>query len=84
MDTRKFKALLDEQVTWPDYYMFKFITKADSKHQLLSLLSEHSIEEKESKNGKYISITSRKLLSSSDEVISVYSQISKIEGIITL
>ena len=84
MNTIKFKALLDEQVNWPDYYVFKFITKSDNKHVLLSALSEHHIEEKESKNGKYTSVTSRKLLYSSDEVLSVYSQISEIEGIITL
>lgn len=84
MDTRKFKALLDEQVNWPDYYVFKFITKTDKKHHLLEVLSDHQIDEKLSRNGKYTSVTGRKLFYSSDEVISVYSQISKVEGIISL
>ncbi len=73
MDTSKFKTLLDEQITWPDYYSFKFITKTDQKHLLTELLSDHKLEEKPSKNGKYTSVTSRKILNSSDEVIAVYT-----------
>lgn len=84
MDTTKFKALLEEQISWPDYYTFKFITKTDSKHQLIRELDDHEITEKPSRNGKYTSVTGRKFLQSADEVIAVYSKISKIEGIITL
>ena len=84
MDTTKFKALLDEQVSWPDYYSFKFITKTDKKHHLINALSDHNVVEKLSRNGKYTSVTSKKLLNSSDEVIQVYSKISKVEGVITL
>ena len=29
MDLTKFKALLDDQVSWPDYYSFKFIVKTE-------------------------------------------------------
>lgn len=84
MDTTKFKALLDDQMNWPDYYKFKFITETDKKHHLLDALTEHNIEERSSKNGKYVSITSKKLVHSSDEVIAIYSKISKIEGVISL
>ncbi|MDP7319825.1 MAG: DUF493 family protein [Bacteriovoracaceae bacterium] len=84
MDTKKFKALLDEQMSWPDYYNFKFITKTEKKHLLLEELSDHSIDEKQSRNGKYTSITSRKILYSSEEVITVYKRVGQIEGVITL
>ncbi|MFT6633576.1 MAG: putative lipoic acid-binding regulatory protein [Bacteriovoracaceae bacterium] len=84
MDTNKFKALLDEQITWPDYYSFKFITKTEQKTLVMDLLSDHSIVEKPSKNGKYTSITSKKILNSSDEVIAVYNSISHVSGVITL
>jgi hypothetical protein len=84
MDTSKFKALLDEQITWPDYYTFKFITKTEKKDQLTSYLSEHKITEKLSKNGKYTSVSSRKIMNSSDEVIEIYQTLSKVEGVITL
>jgi hypothetical protein len=84
MDTNKFKALLDDQITWPDYYSFKFITKSVEKSLVIELLSDHSIEEKPSKSGKYTSITSRKILNSSDEVIAVYNKVSQVSGVITL
>jgi hypothetical protein len=84
MDTAKFKSLLDEQVTWPDYYTFKFVVKVDNKDQALSLLEGHKIESKISKNGNYVSITSRKLLQSSEEVVAVYTLMSQVEGIMSL
>jgi putative lipoic acid-binding regulatory protein len=50
----------------------------------MELLEDHIIEQKPSKNGKYTSLTSRKILNSSDEVIAVYQKVSQIEGVITL
>jgi putative lipoic acid-binding regulatory protein len=84
MDFNKFKTLLDEQITWPDYYSFKFVTKTEQKTKVIDLLTDHKISEKPSKNGTYTSITSRKLLQSSDEVIEVYKLVSTVEGVITL
>lgn len=84
MDFNKFKTLLDEQITWPDYYSFKFVTKTEHKTKVIDLLTDHKISEKPSKNGTYTSITSRKLLQSSDEVIEVYKLVSTVEGVITL
>lgn len=84
MDLTKFKALLDDQVTWPEYYAFKFIVKTEQKAQVISLLEEHEITEKHSRNGKYISINSKKLMNSSDDVVAVYHKLSTIKGVITL
>lgn len=84
LDLEKFRILLDEQMSYPDYYVFKFITHCERKHLLVELLRDHKIEEKPSKNGKYISITSRKLVENSHEVVDVYLEVGKIEGIITL
>lgn len=86
MDFTKFKALLDEQVNWPDYYSFKFVIKTQSKNQLLELFSnsEHEINEKLSRNGKYTSVTCRKLVHCADDVVAVYREVSTIEGIISL
>lgn len=83
-DFEKFKILLEEQMTFPDYYVFKFITHHERKHLVIEALSDHKIEEKPSKNGKYVSITSRKLVENSDAVVDVYLEVGKIEGIITL
>jgi putative lipoic acid-binding regulatory protein len=84
MDMTKFKTLLDEQVNWPEIYTFKFVVKTDKKDQITTLLEEHSIEEKYSAKGNYVSITSKKMMSSSDEVVAVYHKLSTIEGVITL
>lgn len=84
MDMSKFKALLDEQMSWPDYYSFKFVIKSECKAQLLEILSDHKITEKLSKNGKYTSVTSRKLFNNSDEILEVYNSVNHIEGIIHL
>ena len=84
MDLTKFKALLDEQVSWPDFYSFKFIVKTENKSQVTSLLEEHEITEKHSRNGRFVSISSKKMMQSSDEVVDVYRKLSTIEGVITL
>jgi putative lipoic acid-binding regulatory protein len=84
MDLVKFQELLDEQVNWPDTYQFKFVTKTDSKDQVLSFLGDHKISEKLSKNGKYTSITSSKVLNSSEEVVAIYKEVSAVPGVITL
>ena len=84
MDFTKFKALLDEQMQWPEHYSFKFVVKTEQKTQLLELLEEHSVEEKISKKGTYTSITSKKLVHSSEDVVAVYQEVSKIEGILSL
>jgi uncharacterized protein len=84
MDLTKFKSLLEEQISFPDYYSFKFIVKTDAKDHLLVHLEEHVIEEKLSSNGSYTSVTSRKLMQSADEVVAVYQRLSTIKGVITL
>ncbi len=80
----KFKILLDESYSWPDYYKFKFIVPAVKKDELLRLLPKGKPLEKDSKKGNYVSITLRVLVNSSDEVLSVYESVSQIKGIISL
>ncbi len=84
MDIAKFKSLLDEQITWPDYYTFKFVVKTEQETQVLALLDGHKIESKASSKGTYISISSRKLMQSSEEVVAVYNLLSQVEGIMSL
>jgi putative lipoic acid-binding regulatory protein len=84
MPFSKLKILLEEQYSWPDYYTFKFILKIEIKEHVLSVLADHSIEVKNSDKGNYISITSRKLIKSTEEVVAVYEEVGKIKGVITL
>lgn len=84
MDLEKFKVLLNEQVAFPDYYQFKFVVKTERKDQVLELLEGHQISEKLSKNGKYTSISSKKIFNNAEEIIEVYTEVSKVEGVLSL
>jgi hypothetical protein len=84
MDNQKFRALLDESYTWPDYYEFKFIIKTDDKHLILGKLSGFTIHETPSKKGNYTSVSARKLMSSTEEVLEIYQLMSTIKGVISL
>jgi len=84
MDLSKLQNLLEEQMQWPADYHFKFVVKTEQKHEVLHHLSDHKNTEKLSKNGNYTSITATKLYHKSDDIIAVYKNVSKVEGIITL
>lgn len=81
---QKFRDLLDQSYQWPDYYEFKFIVKIDDKASILDNLTGFSIVETPSKKGNYISISARKLMKSTQEVLDVYEVMSTIKGVISL
>jgi len=84
MDMTKFKSLLDDQMNWPEYYTFKFVVKAEHKDHALDLLVEHTIQERDSKTGRFTSLTTRKLVHCSEDVVAVYEMMTKVEGIMSL
>lgn len=84
MDNQKFRELLDESYTWPDYYEFKFIIKSTDKSLILAKLEGFLIAETPSKQGNYISISARKLMKSTDEVLETYELMSSVKGVISL
>jgi uncharacterized protein len=84
MNNQKFRELLDESYQWPDYYEFKFIIKSDDKHLILGKLMGFTIHETPSKKGNYISVSARKLMKSTEEVLEIYELMSTIKGIISL
>lgn len=85
-----FKGLqqkLDDQCTWPHVYMFKFIIPADNhKLALVEALfgSEAELTTRQSSTNKFISITAKEMMMSSDEIIAIYRNATKIEGIMSL
>jgi len=83
-DLQKFRELLDDQYTWPDYYEFKFIVKAAEKKDVIEKLPGFTLNETPSAKGNYISISARKLMKDTQEVLEVYEEMSKLKGIITL
>jgi len=79
-----FKEKLDRFYTWPSLYVFKFIVPAGKEDQLVHFFPNHKPTKKESKNGKYISITIPMMMPSSAAVVEVYERISVVEGVIAL
>lgn len=84
MSVEKFRDLLDQSYQWPDYYEFKFIIKVQDKDLIMVHLAEYHVVETASAKGNYISISARKLMKSTQEVIDVYEVMSKIKGVISL
>lgn len=84
MDNSKFKALLDESYQWPDFYEFKFIIKTEDKDQVTTALAGFTIHETPSKQGNYTSISARKLMKSTEEVLEIYQLVGSIKGVMSL
>ncbi len=81
------KNKLDAQSNWPVTYMFKFIVPADlEKVARVEALFDNdaTIYRKESRSGKFISITAKQVMDSSSEVIDVYEKAATIENIVAL
>lgn len=78
---------LNETQTYPSVYMFKFIMSAE--HRKIALIenlfgNDAEIYTKESDKGKYISITVKEVVMSTDEIIDIYSKASDIDGVMFL
>ena len=78
------RKALDESYTWPVLYMFKFIAPKNKIDQVKSLFPKNEVVQRESKGGNYLSLTCKILVNSSEDVIRVYQQASKIKGVISL
>ena len=81
---KKFKELLDNQYKWPADYLFKFIVTKECKEELLTVLGGHRAIEKPSSKGKYVSVSLRIMMKSSDDVMEVYRKASKVESVLSL
>lgn len=79
-----FKRKLEEQHSFPTIYMFKFIVPFQKESEVIELLPDGDITSKPSREGKYVSVTARLMMASSDDVIEVYNQTHQIEGLIAL
>lgn len=81
----QFKRTLEANHSWPGIYTFKFIGPRDQKENILNLFEENDkISIRRSKNGRYIGITAKCKVFSSQEVISVYESAAQIKGLIAL
>lgn len=85
---KKFKERLDDTTEFPSNYTFKFIIPTDNKRiaevQRLFDDTRPQFQMKESKTGKFTSITVVCYVLDSDQVIHYYKNAANIEGIMTM
>lgn len=84
----RLKEQLEQSNNWPANYLYKFIVptatdKIDQIHQIFDNTGA-VIESKQSKKGKYTSISITVNLKNPDAVIKKYQEVGKIEGVISL
>lgn len=84
----KFKERLEEIHSFPSTYMFKYIVPAEQSiiaklHSIFSSANP-SISSRDSKNGKYTSITIKVEVNDANDVVIYYRQAAAIEGIVML
>lgn len=85
----KLKSQLYDTSLWPSEYLYKFIVISDlEKIVKVEAIFDNMgavIETKESKNGKYTSVSINVLMQTPEAVIQKYKEVAeKIEGVISL
>ncbi len=80
----RFRELLDGQNAWPAEYTFKFIVPEDRLPDLEAVFGQIPITVRESRNGRYRSVTATVLMHSSEEIVALYTEAARIPGLIAL
>jgi len=86
---QKLKVQLSETAEWPSEYLYKFIviSDADKISQIEAIFDNTGavISTKESKNGKYTSVSINVVMKNPDAVIEKYQEVTNnVEGVISL
>ncbi|MBT8304269.1 MAG: DUF493 domain-containing protein [Bacteroidia bacterium] len=86
---KKLKVQLTESTIWPSEYLYKFIVISETSKitQIESIFDNTGavISTKESKNGKYTSVSINVIMKNPDAVISKYLEVTNnVEGVISL
>lgn len=83
-----FKERLADTEQFPTLYTFKFIIPASAENiKNIETIFEHpstKIQTKDSKTGKYNSLTVETFVNSPDEIVNYYQKVSTIEKVIML
>jgi putative lipoic acid-binding regulatory protein len=86
---KKLKAQLYDTALWPSEYLYKFIV-VTNKEKIIHIENLFDnlgavIETKESKNGKYTSVSINVSMKNPEAVIDKYKEVAeKVEGVISL
>ncbi|NNE69573.1 MAG: DUF493 domain-containing protein [Rhodothermales bacterium] len=80
----RFQKLLDDQNEWPTDYTFKFIAPAAQVEALKGVFGRVDLKVRESRKGRFMSVTAVMKMHSSDEVVAMYHAVGRIDGVIAL
>lgn len=84
----KLKAQLSDTSIWPGPYLYKFIVPTDTSKitQIENIFDNMGavINTKESRTGKYTSISINVRMKDPDAVIAHYKEVGQIDGVISL
>lgn len=85
---KRLQEQLKESTSWPSDYLYKFIVESDpQKIALIHEIFDNTgavIELKQSKKGKYTSVSVTVNLKNPEAVVTKYKEVGKIEGVISL
>ncbi|TPN89187.1 DUF493 family protein [Aquimarina algicola] len=86
---KKLKTQLADTALWPTAYLYKFIVPTEAKkiEQIEAIFDNMGavISTKQSKNGKYTSVSINVRMKNPDQVILKYKEVAqKVEGVISL
>ncbi len=80
----QFKQVLDDHHQWPCPYAFKFIVPTENLPLFQKTFPEAELQTRESKTGKYTSVTMESNMCSSKDVMAIYEKAAEIPGIMSL
>ena len=84
----KLKTQLGDTSLWPAPYLFKFIVPSSEEKvsQICSFFNHEGavIDTKESRTGKYTSVSINVKMKDPDAVIAKYKEVASVEGVISL
>jgi putative lipoic acid-binding regulatory protein len=83
-EQHKFQQMLDEHHEWPCPYVFKFIMPTENLPLFVDLFADARLQTRESKTGKYTSVTMESTMCSGKSVMEVYHKASEIPGLMAL
>ena len=85
---KKLKEQLSDTSLWPAPYLYKFIVPSSvAKIKEIEDIFDHIgavITKKESRTGKYTSVSINVRMKNPDAVIAKYKEVGKVEGVISL
>lgn len=84
-DIESFREKVESQHSFPGYYTFRFIVPQEKKDAVLSFLpADGALSFKESSSGKYVSVTAKVKLETTQQVLDVYVVANDVDGLIAL